>query len=110
MPQPPAKPPHTGPHLPLHHGWGSHSQAHIVTVVTIGVWLSPAAPHLGIPAAQLHQGGHGVVEQQQDARVGIDRPGEGGVEFQGVGLGAVVVQDDVIEAEEPVGRGQRRWH
>lgn len=94
------------PHLPLCHGRGSHSQAHIVTVVTIvtiGLWLSPAAPHLGVPPAQLHQGGHGVVEQEQDARVGVDRPGVAGVELQGVGLGAVVVQDDVIEAKQPVG-------
>lgn len=75
----------------------------LVTAVTISVQLSPAAPHLGTQPVQLHQGGHGVVEQEQDAGVGIDRPGVAGVEFQGVGLRAVVVQDDVLEAKHPEG-------
>lgn len=71
-----------------------------------GVQLSPAAPHLGMQPAQLHQGDHGVVEQEQDAGVGVDSPGVVGVELQSIGLGAVVVQDDVLEAEYPAGTEQ----
>jgi len=68
-----------------------------------GVRLGPVAPHPGIQPAQLHQGGHGVVEQEQDAGVGVDGPGVAGVEDQGVGPGAVAVQDDVLEAKHPAG-------